>query len=386
MNENGIPQELLRRIREDRSDFLDSVIAEALDERSSDIHFECREDCARIRFRIDGQMIVRHMISMERYAALINQIKILAALDIAEKRLPQDGRIHYGKGGTDFDIRVSVIPLVKGERVVMRLLTRDAGLLELSALGMDERQYADFSAAIDRPHGMVLVSGPTGSGKSTTLYAVLRRLNSVTRNILTVEDPVEYTLGGVSQVQVREDIGLTFSEALRSFLRQDPDIIMVGEIRDTETAQIAVRSALTGHLVLSTIHTNSALGCVARLEEMGIDRYLLADTLCLLAAQRLVRLLCPQCKEPVEGADGRTQYRAVGCPHCNGTGYYGRKAIYEVVPITKALAQRIRSSEGDLEAFARQSGVTPIDDSAKTLYEQGLTSYEEIHSYIDNKL
>lgn len=379
---NTIPEDLLRRLREEKSDFLDKVIEEACDERSSDIHFECRENDAAIRFRIDGQMVVRHGLSKERYASLVNQIKILAALDIAEKRLPQDGRIHYTGGGHNFDIRVSSVPSVRGERVVLRLLTRRSELLELANLGMTGKQYSDFTEAIAKPHGMVLISGPTGSGKSTTLYAALRRLNSESRNILTIEDPVEYTLEGISQVQVKEEIGLTFSSALRSFLRQDPDIMMVGEIRDSETAQIAVRSALTGHLVLSTIHTNSAVGCVTRLEDMGVDRYLLADTLCLLASQRLVRLLCPECREAVTGKDGKTRYRAVGCPHCHQTGYYGRKAVYEMVPVTGEMAQCIREGNGDLEALARQAGVTSIADSAVKLYEQGLTSYEEIHSYI----
>ena len=382
MSDNQIPEDLLRRLKEDKSDFLDTIIGEACSERASDIHFECGESGCRIRFRIDGQMIVRHDVSRERYASLVNQIKILSSLDIAEKRLPQDGRIHYGKGGGSFDIRVSVIPVARGEKVVMRLLTRREELLDIANLGMDAKQYSDFLRAIGRPHGMVLISGPTGSGKSTTLYAALRRLNRDSRNILTVEDPVEYTLDGINQVQVKEEIGLTFSEALRAFLRQDPDIIMVGEIRDAETAQIAVRSALTGHLVLSTIHTNSATGCISRLEEMGMDRYLLADTVCLMASQRLVRLLCPECRKETTLPDGSKRYTATGCPHCHGTGYFGRRAIYEIVPVSEGMAECIRTGEGSLEARAREEGIRPIEESAAALYEAGLTSYEEIHSLI----
>lgn len=382
ISEHQIPEELLRRLKEDKSDFLDTIISEACSERASDIHFECGEAGCRIRFRIDGQMIVRHDVSRERYASLVNQIKILASLDIAEKRLPQDGRIHYGKGGGSFDIRVSVIPVARGEKVVMRLLTRREELLDIINLGMDAKQYSDFIQSIEKPHGMVLISGPTGSGKSTTLYASLRRLNKDSRNILTVEDPVEYTIDGINQVQVKEEIGLTFSEALRAFLRQDPDIIMVGEIRDSETAQIAVRSALTGHLVLSTIHTNSATACISRLEEMGMDRYLLADTISLMASQRLVRLLCPKCKKEKILPDGSKRYIATGCPHCHGTGYYGRKAIYEIVPVSAEMAENIRTGEGNLELLARKEGTKPIEQSGTALYEAGLTSYEEIHSLI----
>lgn len=382
MSDFQISEELLKRLQEDKSDFLDTIIGEACLERASDIHFECGETGCRIRFRIDGHMIVRHEVSRERYVSLVNQIKILSSLDIAEKRLPQDGRIHYGRGQGSFDIRVSIIPVARGEKVVMRLLTRREELLDIANLGMDERQYSAYLNAIGKPHGLVLISGPTGSGKSTTLYASLRRLNHNDRNILTVEDPVEYTLDGINQVQVKEEIGLTFSSVLRAFLRQDPDIIMIGEIRDAETAHIAVRSALTGHLVLSTIHTNSAVACITRLEEMGIDRYLLADTVRLLASQRLVRLLCPHCRKEIKLPDCSVRFSAVGCQYCHNTGYIGRKAVYEIVPVTEDMANCIRTGNGDIEEIARKTGVMPIESFVSLLYEKGLTSYEEIHSLI----
>ena len=237
------------------------------------------------------------MLDRSGYASIVNQIKIMANLDISERRLPQDGRILYHRGDRKFDLRVSSLPTIYGEKVVLRLLTRHAELLELSNLGFSERQLADYESAIARPHGMALITGPTGSGKSTTLYATLRRLNRESGNILTIEDPVEYTLEGVNQVQLKEEIGLTFGAALRTFLRQDPDIIMLGEIHDADTAAMAIRSSLTGHLVFSTIHTNSAWGSVSRLRDMGVHPYLLSGTLILCAAQRLVRLLCPDCKK-----------------------------------------------------------------------------------------
>lgn len=273
-----------------------------------------------------------------------------------------------------FDVRVSVLPVIHGEKVVLRLLTRHAELLELDNLGFDTRQLRDYLGAVRKPHGLVLICGPTGSGKSTTLYATLRLLNETTRNILTIEDPVEYTLEGVNQVQLREDIGLTFSAALRTFLRQDPDIVMLGEIRDADTAQMAIRSALTGHLIFSTIHTNSAWGCVSRLTDMGVHPYLLADTLVLCVAQRLVRLLCPHCKVP---PDDRHGFRAVGCEACYDTGYAGRKAIYEVLPVDDRLASAIRRTE-EVAVDPERLGIRTLRASALELVEQGLTSYEEV--------
>ena len=267
--------------------FLTDLIGEAFDEYASDIHFEPYEERCRIRLRIDGKLIEKYVLDRSGYASIVNQIKIMANLDISERRLPQDGRILYHRGDRKFDLRVSSLPTIYGEKVVLRLLTRHAELLELSNLGFSERQLADYESAIARPHGMALITGPTGSGKSTTLYATLRRLNRESGNILTIEDPVEYTLEGVNQVQLKEEIGLTFGAALRTFLRQDPDIIMLGEIRDADTAAMAIRSSLTGHLVFSTIHTNSAWGSVSRLRDMGVHPYLLSGTLILCAAQRL---------------------------------------------------------------------------------------------------
>lgn len=366
------------------ADFLNSLIAEAYQSYCSDIHFECYEARYRIRFRIDGRLIEKYTLEKHQYISLVNQIKIMASLDIAEKRLPQDGRIFYKDSSARFDVRVSVMPSIYGEKVVLRLLTRHPELLVLDNLGLTRRQLEDYKNAVSRPHGMILVSGPTGSGKSTTLYATLSMLNDIERNILTVEDPVEYTLDGVNQVQVKEDIGLDFSSALRTFLRQDPDVIMVGEIRDRETAEIAVRSSLTGHLVLSTLHTNSALGCVSRLSEMGVSPFLQAETLNLLVSQRLVRLLCPSCKRQYEHRQGITLYRKTGCAECYYTGYKGRKAIYEVIPVDQAIAESIRQGQiSNLDI--RRGGLTTLADSALTLLREGRTSLEEVISFIDKE-
>ncbi len=366
------------------ADFLNSLIAEAYQSYCSDIHFECYEARYRIRFRIDGRLIEKYTLEKQQYISLVNQIKIMASLDIAEKRLPQDGRIFYKDSSARFDVRVSVMPSIYGEKVVLRLLTRHPELLVLDNLGLTRRQLEDYKNAVSRPHGMILVSGPTGSGKSTTLYATLSMLNDIERNILTVEDPVEYTLDGVNQVQVKEDIGLDFSSALRTFLRQDPDVIMVGEIRDRETAEIAVRSSLTGHLVLSTLHTNSALGCMSRLSEMGVSSFLQAETLNLLVSQRLVRLLCPSCKRQYEHRQGIALYRKTGCAECYYTGYKGRKAIYEVIPVDQTIAESIRQGQiSNLDI--RKNGLTTLADSALTLLREGQTSLEEVISFIDKE-
>lgn len=366
------------------ADFLNSLIAEAYQSYCSDIHFECYEARYRIRFRTDGRLIEKYTLEKQQYISLVNQIKIMASLDIAEKRLPQDGRIFYKDSSARFDVRVSVMPSIYGEKVVLRLLTRHPELLVLDNLGLTRRQLEDYKNAVSRPHGMILVSGPTGSGKSTTLYATLSMLNDIERNILTVEDPVEYTLDGVNQVQVKEDIGLDFSSALRTFLRQDPDVIMVGEIRDRETAEIAVRSSLTGHLVLSTLHTNSALGCVSRLSEMGVSSFLQAETLNLLVSQRLVRLLCPSCKRQYEHRQGIALYRKTGCAECYYTGYKGRKAIYEVIPVDQTIAESIRQGQiSNLDI--RKNGLSTLADSALTLLREGQTSLEEVISFIDKE-
>lgn len=359
-------------------DFLNKLIGDAYSMYCSDIHFECYESRFRIRFRIDGKLIEQYALREEQYAAMVNQIKIMAKLDIAQKRLPQDGRITYSNASdnSDFDVRVSILPSVYGEKVVMRLLTRHPELLDLQNLGMNCGQYKDFTEALKKQNGIIIVSGPTGSGKSTTLYAALHVLNTEWNNILTIEDPVEYTIDGVNQVQLKEDIGLTFPIALRTFLRQDPDVIMVGEIRDDETAKMAIRSSMTGHPVLTTLHAGSAWGCIRRLEEMGIHRFLIADTALLLVGQRLIRLLCPYCKQKYEH-DGIVLYRPIGCPKCFFSGYRGRKAIYEIIPVDWNLKNIIRSGDIDNEPFCDDK-ITSLKTSALRLVEGGLTSLEEI--------
>lgn len=373
--------------------FLMRLIEEAFHSYASDIHFECYEERCRVRFRMDGQLIERYVIEKRNYPAIINQIKILSNLDISEKRLPQDGRIFYSSTSGKFDVRVSCLPTIYGEKVVLRLLTRHAELLELSNLGFSEKQLEDYRRVVRKPYGLILISGPTGSGKSTTLYATLRLLNNEKDNILTIEDPVEYTLEGVNQVQLKEEIGLTFGSALRTFLRQDPDIIMLGEIRDADTAQMAIRSSLTGHLIFSTIHTNSAWGSISRLADMGVHPYLISNTLVLCVAQRLLRLLCPRCKEKfvmdeeVRTATGACErqeyhYKATGCDHCYYTGYKGRKAIYEVIPIDPELSRAIRSSDDDISAQLKSRGITTLRQSAMKLFEEGSVSMEELMTQI----
>jgi general secretion pathway protein E/type IV pilus assembly protein PilB len=353
--------------------FLMGLIEEAFDSYASDIHIETYEERCRVRLRIDGRLIERYVIERGNYSSLVNQIKIVANLDISEKRLPQDGRILFNSGGKKFDVRVSCLPTIYGEKIVLRLLTRHVELLELANLGFSERQLEDYCAAIGKPYGMVLICGPTGSGKSTTLYATLRRLNRETDNILTIEDPVEYTLEGVNQVQLKEEIGMTFGSALRTFLRQDPDIIMLGEIRDGDTAQMAIRSSLTGHLIFSTIHTNTAWGSIARLADMGVHPYLIANTLVMCVAQRLVRLLCPHCKRR-EGE----YYEAVGCEKCYYTGYSGRRAVYEVITMDDELAAAARANEPDIQRLLSARGVISLREAALEMLAAGDTSYSEI--------
>ena len=366
--------------------FLMSLIGEALRDYASDIHLEPYEERCRVRLRIDGKLTERYVVERAQYTPLVNQIKILANLDISEKRLPQDGRILYDRDGSKFDVRVSTLPTIYGEKVVLRLLTRHVELLELKNLGFSPRQYDDYCRSIARPFGMVLICGPTGSGKSTTLYATLRRLNAVSENILTIEDPIEYTLEGVNQTQLKEEIGLTFGSALRTFLRQDPDIIMLGEIRDGDTAQMAVRSSLTGHLLFSTIHTNTAWGAVARLSDMGVHPYLVANTLVMTVAQRLVRLLCPHCKRETAATDevrrlvpdAGTHFEAVGCERCFYTGYSGRRAVYEVIPMDDELSAAARDGLSDVAPLLAARGIPSLKDAVVDLFLRGETSLDEL--------
>ena len=376
--------------------FLVNLIQEARNLKSSDIHIESYENKCRVRIRIDGMMVERYLLKREEYPALINKIKIFANLDIAEKRLPQDGRINFKHQETQFDIRVSVLPTLYGEKVVLRLLNSDATEIDLNSLGFSKFDLDNYLQGVKKPNGIVLLSGPTGSGKTTTLYATLKLLNKETRNILTIEDPVEYTLEGVNQVQLKESIGLSFAAALRTFLRQDPDVIMVGEIRDTETANMAIRAALTGHLVLSTIHTNSAWGTVSRLIDMGIPSFLVANTLNTTAAQRLIRLLCPHCKLE-EGfkeelypkqfkpySKVHNHFKAKGCGQCYYTGYKGRKAVYEVIPIDQELALEIKNGNMYIQGLLRERGIQTLAENAFNIFSEGLTSIDEIYPLLFN--
>lgn len=380
----------------DTDDFLTKIIKEAKDLKSSDIHIEVYAEKCRIRLRIDGKLMERYQIPKEQYASFINRIKIKANLDIAEKRLPQDGRILLSSQNNRTDIRVSVLPSLYGEKIVLRLLGTDASHIMLEDVGLDQKQLGDFLRVLKKHQGIILISGPTGSGKTTTLYATLKLLNKEHSNILTVEDPIEYTLEGVNQVQLRENIGLTFSNTLRTFLRQDPDIIMLGEIRDPETAQMAIRAALTGHLVLSTIHTNSAWGIISRLVDMGVPGFLLASTLNLAVAQRLVRKLCPYCKTEADGnvasvseisainSKIEKHFLSSGCENCYYTGYSGRVAIYEVIPIDSEFSKLIKENAMDVDLQLKSKNISTLRDSAIELVNRGITSIEEVYPILLN--
>ncbi len=372
------------------------IIIEAIRKKASDIHLEVFEKSFRVRFRLDGvlQEVMRPPINLK--SAIISRIKIMASLNIAEKRLPQDGRIKVRtSGGSEAEFRVSVLPTMFGEKVVMRYLDRSALELEISNLGMDSRTVEEVTRATYKPHGIFLVTGPTGSGKTTTLYSVLLELNKNEVNISTVEDPVEMSITGVNQVQVNESIGLSFSSVLRSFLRQDPDIILVGEIRDSETAQIGVKAALTGHLVLSTVHTNDAPSALTRLLNMGVENYLLASAVNGVLAQRLLRTLCPHCKKKgieedylalqelkISREDLRDNeiYRPVGCPKCNYTGYKGRTGIYEMLVVTPEIQEVIfkGANLSEIKSMARSQGMQPMRQAALSKWKSGLVSLEEV--------
>jgi len=384
----------IQRLVYDES-FLKNLIEAAQDFNSSDIHLEPFEAKARVRIRIDGKLKEHFIIKKEDYGILVNKIKILSHLDISEKRLPQDGRMKVKNNMEEIDFRISVLPTMYGEKIVLRLLSKDNSFVNLEALGLTKQQTSTYLKNIKKPHGIILISGPTGSGKTTTLYATLKHLNQEHRNIVTIEDPIEYTIEGINQVQLRENIGLTFSNALRTFLRQDPDIIMVGEIRDSATANMAIRASLTGHLVFSTIHTNSALATISRLIDMGIPSFLLADTLTMSIAQRLVRKLCPYCKKEqsaneipllkeLENTDSNTiYYDAVGCEACYYTGYLGRKAIYELIEIDEKIKINIRDNKiGGATKFYKANGIKTLVSQALNLYKAGETSLEEIYTLL----
>ena len=370
---------------------INAILTEAVRENASDIHIETFETRLLIRFRIDG--LLREMARPRRELAtlLVSRIKVMARLDIAEKRVPQDGRISLKVGGREVDVRVSTLPSANGERVVLRLLDKQAGRLTLQHLGMNPRDRQLLEGNLNKPHGILLVTGPTGSGKTTTLYASLVTLNTGTRNILTVEDPIEYNLEGIGQTQVNTKVDMTFARGLRAILRQDPDVVMVGEIRDRETAEIAVQASLTGHLVLSTLHTNSAIGAVTRLVDMGIEPFLLSSSLLGVLAQRLVRVLCPSCKQAyqadaaecallgVDAAQAPTLYHATGCEACRQLGYRGRTGIYELVVFDETLRTLIHNaaSEQDMLRHARQLGPSIRDDGMRKVLE-GVTTLEEV--------
>lgn len=384
------------KINSQSDSFLHTLVKEAKSLNSSDIHIEIYDEKCRIRFRVDGVLVDRHKLNKTEYPTIINKIKIAAACDIAEKRLPQDGRIRLQINNSKVEIRVSILPTLYGEKIVLRLLGSDANHLNLEKLGFTPEEKDRFTTAIQKTHGIILISGPTGSGKTTTLYATLKELNKPTLNISTIEDPIEYTLDGINQVQLKEEIGLTYTEALRSFLRQDPDIIMLGEIRDAQTAQMAIRAALTGHLVLSTIHTNSAWGTISRLIDMGIPGYLLAGTINLSVAQRLVRTLCDNCKtiqnfnitelpEKYRTHSIQQHYIATGCNECYHTGYKGRKAIYEVIPITNELSDSIKNNSTDIESYCTKNKINKLSANAFSLFINGETSLEEIYPYLLNE-
>ena len=370
------------------------LIAEAVDANASDIHVEPSDDSLIVRFRIDGMLRPITRLPQAMRSAVVARIKVMAGLDIAERRIPQDGRLRLAVRGHEIDLRVATAPSIHGESAVLRILDRSNLALEFSALGLDDRLVEQFREAIHRPYGIVLVTGPTGSGKTTTLYAALAELNQVERKLLTVEDPIEYRLPGIVQTQVQPGIGFTFATALRSFLRQDPDAIMVGEIRDVETAQIAVQAALTGHMILSTLHTNTAAGAITRLIDMEVEPFLLSSVLAGVLAQRLVRRLCLHCREPFVpdeallaslGIDAAALaasqfHRAAGCTGCHGTGYSGRIALFDFLPVDDAIARLIlkRADARQIEECAAAAGQRSLLQEGYAKAAQGLTTIEEV--------
>ncbi|WP_240700310.1 GspE/PulE family protein [Sphingomonas gei] len=397
--DDAVDDEDLERLKDLVSDApviraVNRLIANAVDQRASDIHIEPGDDGLAIRFRIDGMLRDAGRLPVAMRAPLVSRIKVMARLNIAERRLPQDGRMRISVRGHEIDLRIATAPSIHGESVVMRILDRSKLALDFAALGFDAVLTGRLREAITRPHGIVLVTGPTGSGKTTTLYAALAELNAPERKLLTVEDPIEYRLDGVIQTQVNPAIGFTFGSALRSFLRQDPDVMMVGEIRDTETAQIAVQAALTGHMILSTLHTNTAAGAVSRLLDMGVEPFLLGSVLTGVLAQRLVRRLCADCRIPFDPREGapealrplleaqgiRCLYHPAGCARCGGSGYSGRIAILEFLRVDDAVSRLVlrRADTRELLAAAEQGGMRSLAADGVAKAGEGLTTMEEV--------
>jgi general secretion pathway protein E/type IV pilus assembly protein PilB len=374
--------------------FVNQMLTQAIERRATDVHLEPYEASLRLRFRVDGVLQEQSVpASLRRFhPAIVSRIKILSHLDIAEKRVPQDGRIKLRLGGREIDVRVSIIPMIHGEALVLRILARGDALLGTEYLGMDRRDRNLFDRVLALPHGICLVTGPTGSGKTTTLYAGLGAINDHARKIVTIEDPVEYQLPGVNQIQVNTKTGLTFARGLRAVLRHDPDVILVGEIRDRETAEIAVQASLTGHLVFSTLHTNDAPGAATRLIDMGVEPYLVASSVEVVLAQRLVRLICDECRTPLPEAEARplrrefgdvlpeTLFHGTGCRACGGTGYRGRQGVFEVMPVTDALRQLIltRAPAPEIRRQADSEGMRSLRDDGWRLVREGRTTVEEL--------
>jgi len=370
---------------------VNDLIEQAIKETASDIHIEPQEDGLRVRYRVDGHLYEKTKLPKRLHTTLIARIKIMASMDIAEKRLPQDGKIKFITDKKDIDLRISTLPTVYGEKAVIRILDRRSILLDINELGFSEDNVKALRSIIKAPHGMILVTGPTGSGKTTTLYSILNEINSVEKNIITLEDPVEYSLRGINQVQINPRAGLTFASGLRSILRQDPNVIMVGEIRDTETVKIAVRAALTGHLVLSTLHTNDAASAVTRLIEMGVEPFLVASSVIGVIAQRLVRKICENCKQQYILEDKEASmffgesnskiklYKGKGCRFCNNTGYKGRTAVGEVMRITPAHSELInkKASSDQLKKFSIKQGMNTLKEEGLKLVKNGITTLEE---------
>ncbi len=365
------------------------IIENAVKDRASDIHIEPEENKVRVRYRVDGILYDKEIMPVRMQSAVSSRIKLLSQMNIAERRLPQDGRIKSNSGGRDIDIRVSTIPTIYGESIVMRLLDRETSFITLSELGFDEILIERYESIIHKPYGMILITGPTGSGKTTTLYASLDRINSSEKKIITIEEPVEYLMQGINQIQVRPKIGLTFASGLRHIVRQDPDIIMVGEIRDLETAGIGIHAALTGHLLFSTLHTNDAPGAITRLMDMGVENYLVSSTLIGVMAQRLVRRICPQCKEKIAAStdiraelnsDVRAIWKGKGCDHCLGTGYRGRIAIFELLIIDDTIRELImrRATVREIKDKAVSLGMRTLRQDGIEKIKNGTTTVDEV--------